>query len=625
MKSLLQFTCKALVSLLLVLFVSPSLHAQVVKTESFDSTTFVPAGWSLTSGGNPNWVRRTQGPNGANIFPRTGAAMARFTVAGTPAGTSQGLVTPVIDYSGANGATPTFSMWMYRDSLSTVLDSVTVFVNTAPNLVNATRLGAVARSRFSVIPNNELQNGWYQYSYNIPASFNTATNYIILNGTSQGGSNMFVDDVQWEEYPTTCNGQPTAGSVTANKTLICGGSGTVNFSLNSPSASEVGIGFTWQSAPSTNGPWTDESTSGPNYTSGTLTSTTFFRCLLTCTNAGLTDSTAAIEITVSTDPLPQIQTSGNTTFCNGSSPVLLTATGALSYTWTPATGLSTTTSDSVSASPTNSTAYTVIGTDINGCTGSANLNVTVSNAPNFIAFANRTDVCPGDTTALRAQNAGGPGFGTTYSWNPGGLTGNNVVVTITAPITYTVVATNFAGCTRADSVTIALAVTVNPNFGYTMTNQTVAFSDSSTGAISWTWLFGDGNASFNQNPIYTYSAAGTYNVTLIVTNGVCSPDTIVKTIVISATGLDEINASANLSLQPNPPTEQSVLTFRSEEKSAELALINAMGQSVITKAITPAAAGVYSETLDISALPSGIYMVRITAGNENAIQRLIKR
>ena len=48
---------------------------------------------------------------------------------------------------------------------------------------------------------------------------------------------------------------------------------------------------------------------------------------------------------------------------------------------------------------------------------------------------------------------------------------------------------------------------------------TVDFSDQSTGGpTSWDWTFGDGGTSTAQNPSHTYSAAGTYTVSLTVAN-----------------------------------------------------------------------------------------------------------
>lgn len=47
---------------------------------------------------------------------------------------------------------------------------------------------------------------------------------------------------------------------------------------------------------------------------------------------------------------------------------------------------------------------------------------------------------------------------------------------------------------------------------------TVAFSDASTFATSWNWDFGDGNTSTEQNPTYTYTTPGTYDVQLEACN-----------------------------------------------------------------------------------------------------------
>ena len=48
----------------------------------------------------------------------------------------------------------------------------------------------------------------------------------------------------------------------------------------------------------------------------------------------------------------------------------------------------------------------------------------------------------------------------------------------------------------------------------------ITFTDLSTGTpTSWLWDFGDGNSSTLQNPTHTYSNAGTYNVSLTVSDG----------------------------------------------------------------------------------------------------------
>ncbi|WP_230668811.1 MULTISPECIES: NosD domain-containing protein [Methanosarcina] len=58
--------------------------------------------------------------------------------------------------------------------------------------------------------------------------------------------------------------------------------------------------------------------------------------------------------------------------------------------------------------------------------------------------------------------------------------------------------------------------TVNKTSGYYP--LTVLFNDLSQNANEWYWDFGDGANSTEQNPVHTYSAAGTYTVNLTATN-----------------------------------------------------------------------------------------------------------
>ncbi len=600
-------------------------NAQINHLESFDVTTFPPSGWNTTTGGTPLWVQRTLGTF-PSCTPHSGAGMARFSARNTNAGTQQSLTTPAIDYSSTNGATPTFSLWVYRDSSSTAGDSLTIFLNTSNTLTGATRLGAVARSRYFILPVNETINGWYQYSFSIPASFNTSSNFIILNGTSQAGANIYIDDLQWDEYPTACSGVPTAGAVISSSSLICGGAGNVDLSLSGGSTSNSGILYQWQTSNSSAGPWTDFGTGTGTVNSGILSATSYFRCYVTCSASTLTDTTQAIEVVVNPNPNPTVTVSptGQLNYCAGSTPLAITASGADSYLWTPATGLNTNTGSIVEASPTATTNYVITGTDLFGCKGTLNVTVNYRTSPAFTVSANRISVCVGDTTVLHAISQGGPGFGTQYQWNPGAINNANATVTVTAATTYTVVATNQSGCIKTDSITIAIANGVNPNFGITTNNYTVNFSDSSNAAVSWTWLFGDGNASFSQNPTYTYTSPGTYNVTLIVSNGVCSADTIIKTITISAIGLSTLIDGKQLTVYPNPLRASATINFESRSASANIEILNTIGAVVLSKSIAPSYGNVYVEQIDMKNLPSGIYFVKITSASGNGIVKLIK-
>ncbi|NNE10468.1 MAG: PKD domain-containing protein, partial [Gemmatimonadetes bacterium] len=83
------------------------------------------------------------------------------------------------------------------------------------------------------------------------------------------------------------------------------------------------------------------------------------------------------------------------------------------------------------------------------------------------------------------------------------------------------------------SPTAVAAFTANTTSGTAPLN--VSFTDQSTGSpTAWDWTFGDGGTSTSANPSHTYNSAGTYTVSLTVTNA-CGIDTETKTNYITVT------------------------------------------------------------------------------------------
>jgi len=146
---------------------------------------------------------------------------------------------------------------------------------------------------------------------------------------------------------------------------------------------------------------------------------------------------------------------------------------------------------------------------------------TSGNAPLLVQFTDTSD-----------------GEGLTYLWRFGDDTisrQQNPSHLYTKPGVYSVSlsVSNRAG---TDSITKTDLITVRAlpmaDFSANRTSgtspMTVQFTDLSTGGPgSWSWSFGDGTTSTEQNPVHTYSAPGTYNVLLTVTNS-AGTDTTTK-------------------------------------------------------------------------------------------------
>jgi PKD repeat protein len=80
------------------------------------------------------------------------------------------------------------------------------------------------------------------------------------------------------------------------------------------------------------------------------------------------------------------------------------------------------------------------------------------------------------------------------------------------------------------------APTIKANFTWTVTDASmhaVQFFDTSTGnPVSWSWTFSDLTSSFQANPMHTFQSAGSYTVSLTVTNSAGASSTVTKEVTV---------------------------------------------------------------------------------------------
>lgn len=165
-------------------------------------------------------------------------------------------------------------------------------------------------------------------------------------------------------------------------------------------------------------------------------------------------------------------------------------------------------------------------TSQDGCTSNtplASINVA---QPSAQFSADRLSGCPPLQVNFSSQGA----INLNYHWDFGDSQTSNLFSpshTYQTPGVYqvTLTVTDPAGCTNTWSLpnTIQVSNGVN-NFNpappvIACAPFSVNFSDNSPGTVGWNWDFGDGNSSSQQNPVHTYTTAGTYQVGLQTQSG----------------------------------------------------------------------------------------------------------
>jgi gliding motility-associated-like protein len=214
-------------------------------------------------------------------------------------------------------------------------------------------------------------------------------------------------------------------------------------------------------------------------------------------------------------------------------------------------------------------AYTVtlVSTSAEGCSDSTNRSVIVHALPTGTLQPPATALlCEGGSLVLTANG------GSTYQWflNNAAIAGaTNSTHLVTLPGIYTVNLISGNGCiaTANGSVTIQLVVKPTANFSYTnyCASFPTQFNNQSTTAnsnlVNYNWVFGAGlGTSQQENPVFTFPGAGTYNVSLTVTPVACPSlaSSITKPVTVIAPPTSQryqsLNAIENRDLQLNART-----------------------------------------------------------------------
>lgn len=241
--------------------------------------------------------------------------------------------------------------------------------------------------------------------------------------------------------------------------------------------------------------------------------------LYSVTVTGANTCTSVATVSLGTIPLPTVVPTSTAT-CMGQTATL-TASGAVSYTWSGPNGFA-----AVGANPmvvsSNLTAgvYTIVGTAPNTCTNAATTTLVALPLPTVVA-SNNSPVC--ETHSLQLSSGGA----VTYSW----IGPNTFTSAIQNPSifptpmanagTYTVTGTDALGC----RLTVMTTVTVMANPVIAVTGTNVCLNEPATltvtGGGTYSWSGPNGFTSTSATPTIgpmTATNSGVYNVTVTAAN-----------------------------------------------------------------------------------------------------------
>jgi PKD repeat protein len=214
---------------------------------------------------------------------------------------------------------------------------------------------------------------------------------------------------------------------------------------------------------------------------------------------------------------------------------------------------------------------------------------------------------------------------TAWEWNfqggtPATSTDQNPIVSYSASGNYltTLKATNAYGSTTETDENLVKKINLpDANFSNVVNGGQTSFTNLSQDAVTYYWNFGDGNTSTDANPVYTYTAPGTYLVMLAASNG-CGTSIIQHTVHVNTLTATHVANDwlESFLLYPNPnPGIFTVEVVGRPEQEMDFILYNSIGQ-LIKQDKADFRSGKLKQVFNYADLPSGVYTLGVRSGEQ---------
>lgn len=210
--------------------------------------------------------------------------------------------------------------------------------------------------------------------------------------------------------------------------------------------------------------------------------------------------------------------------------------------------------------------------------------------------------------------------------DPATSTQQNPTVTYNTPGIYDVslIVTNSAGSAQlVQSQYINVQDVPFGSFSYAENGLEVTFNNTSIGAASYAWDFGDGTSSSNPSPVHTYAAPGTYTVVMTVTNE-CGATVVEEVIQVAPTSVMEVGWLNAFEVYPNPNSGQFQLYLNgptTPRQSLAIRLYSVVGQQLYLAEVEYVG-GELQHRFDLRYLPKGMYVLEV-ANQASAVYKKV--
>jgi len=196
----------------------------------------------------------------------------------------------------------------------------------------------------------------------------------------------------------------------------------------------------------------------------------------------------------------------------------------------------------------------------------------------------------------------------------------------TYTVTLTVTGINGQSAMVQQVVTVNITADFNAFFDYALDGLSIAVTDNSLNAESWSWTFGDGTAAVSgATPApHTYANFGTYEVCLTITNGGES-DEHCETVVLENVGVEDLVTLQTMTLSPNPAQDYLSVQLTSQETTFVNWTISDVTGKMVEANTTRQLINAGENTLKLSLdnLSNGLYVLRLQVGNEVVNKRFL--